>query len=122
MFWAKVKSFFSKVWAFIKKIPAGAWVAILLVGATLWYVIRRFWVQKQIIQIQSQRLTEENIKNEKIAKIKDDGRLKEEELTKEYTEKVKELDLKEEELLVALKEGPSEIANKWKEYLRGKNK
>ena len=116
MFWTKVKSFFKKVWEFIKKIPIGLWVALLLVGAVGYYLFRRFYLQKQIVDIQNERRLNENVKNEAIENTLKEEKEEIERIKEEYEEREKALDREEEELIDSASKGPSAIAKEWQEY------
>ena len=116
MFWSKVKAFFVKVWSFLKKIPYQVWVALVLVGATAYYFLRKGVTNRALLEIQSERLYEQRRKEDLLKNIAAEETEELAKIEKEYLEKIAELDEEQKILTAAAEEGPRAISDRWLDY------
>jgi len=125
MLWFAFKNaalgFFSSVWSVLKKIPAVAWLVILLVGAVGYICYREYRRQVAISKIYNERdkLTDEYLTSRR--KLTD-GTIKERaKLRSDYAKKTHELDRRQAKLEEAEREGPKAIADAWNDYILKKD-
>lgn len=118
MFWTKVKNFFIKLWEWIKKIPVGVWVAMLFVAAIGYYLFRRYYLQKQIVDIQAERIHSKRVMDEAIDRLKEGEEAEIQKIVNEHAAEQEELDRREAEIVEATKQGPSAIVKEWRGYLK----
>jgi len=115
--WNKIKNFFAQVWGFLKKIPAKTMLFLLLIGALIYWLVRKYYFRTKQLEIIKERDFEKKRHDEVVDKIEEEGEEEIKNIEAEYIEKLEELDEREKEINKALSEGPVALANKWKEYL-----
>ena len=117
----KVKEFFNKVWEVIKKTPGWVLFAVLLLLATVWFLIdrqrilkRRLLVQKEITKIETDHAAA-------TAAADATNEAEEAAANEKFEETMEELKAKEKELKEASQQGPVAVANAWKDFLTNRS-
>ena len=120
--WGFIKTWSSKSWEAIKKLPGWAVIALLLLGSLVVHLMKKNALTKRRAEAQK-KLGDINIEymaSKVEAETAHTERTKA--LREERDVRRAELDQIDQEIDEAAKKGPVALASEWKEYLSGKNK
>ena len=122
MFLTGAKAALSKAWELIKKLPKWILIAVLFLGAIIWYLLDKLSESKKIAAIQKEISETEKDRAVSITRANTINAEEEKNIRDEHEKKLSLLKEEEKTLLEAGKKGPVAVANEWSNFLLKKGK
>jgi len=117
-----IKALLSKAWKAIKRAPHWTLVALLSLGAIIWFLIGKLGDHRKLLFIQGRISDIEKTRAEKTTEANVINIEEEKSIRKKHKHELIYLKKEEKSLLTAEKKGPVAVAGEWSNFLlkRGK--
>jgi len=117
--WLSIKQAASSSWEAIKKLPGWAVLALLLLLALCWWLVKRATLLKKTAEVAKKIVATETKRDEQVNTAKKIHSEAGDKIKAKFNADIEKLEEERLDLEKEMSKGPAAIANEWKEYLEG---